>query len=150
MAWPATPVFMLGKLRPSERTINDPSFPPSPTIDYIPTNVTPISGQNVLRQIVMNGVHGVRGGLGGIGLGALDVNVPNPTVADQYRAMPTWWKVTYPLLVTASGAASLYHGYKRNNGSLGWGLGWFVLGSLFPVITPTIAVAQGFGKRKGR
>jgi hypothetical protein len=50
-------------------------------------------------------------------------------------------------LSTASMAASAYHGYKRND-SVGWALGWGFLGAVFPVITPTIAVAQGFGKRK--
>ena len=47
----------------------------------------------------------------------------------------------------ASGAASAYHGYKRNN-SIGWGVWWFIMGSMFPVITPVIGLAQGFGKRK--
>ncbi|KKN61344.1 hypothetical protein LCGC14_0522760 [marine sediment metagenome] len=51
------------------------------------------------------------------------------------------------ILSTASGAVSAYHGYKRNN-SVGWALVWFALGSFFPVITPVIAVAQGYGKRK--
>lgn len=53
---------------------------------------------------------------------------------------PVW-----ALLSTVSGAASGYHGYKRNK-SVGWAVGWFLLGSIFPVITPTIALAQGFGK----
>ena len=57
--------------------------------------------------------------------------------------IPTWYK----LLSVVSGVLSGYHGYRRNH-SIGWGIGWFALGSLFPVITPTIAVAQGFGKRK--
>jgi hypothetical protein len=52
------------------------------------------------------------------------------------------------VLSIASAALSGYHGYKRNN-SLGWGIAWFTLGGLFPVITPTIALAQGLGKRKG-
>ncbi len=153
MTWPATNVMMLGKLRASDRRINDPSFPPRPSIDYIPTNVTRMPGQNIMQQIVMNGVHGLRGGLGGIGLGLGDAATdaaPAPSVAAAYSAMPTWWKVGYPLLVTTSGALSLYHGYKRHGGSLGWGLGWFALGTLFPVVTPTVAFAQGFGKRKGR
>jgi hypothetical protein len=42
---------------------------------------------------------------------------------------------------TVSMAASAYHGYARN-GSIGWGLWWGLMGSLFPVITPTFAVAQ--------
>ena len=45
----------------------------------------------------------------------------------------------------ASVGASAYHGYKRNN-SLGWGIGWGILGGLFPILTPAIALAQGFGK----
>lgn len=48
---------------------------------------------------------------------------------------------------TASMAASAYHGYKRNR-TVGWALLWGLSGALFPIITPTIAVAQGFGKRK--
>lgn len=48
-------------------------------------------------------------------------------------------------LDVASMAASTYHGYKRNN-SVGWAIWWGLMGSLFPVITPVIAVAQGFGK----
>ena len=53
----------------------------------------------------------------------------------------------WAFLSTASMAASAYHGYKRNE-SIGWAVGWGLLGGLFPVIVPTIAVAQGFGKRK--
>lgn len=50
------------------------------------------------------------------------------------------------LLATASSAASAYHGYKRNN-STGWAIWWGLMGALFPVITPAVAIAQGFGKR---
>ena len=52
----------------------------------------------------------------------------------------------YVALSTISAILSGYHGYKRNN-SIGWAIGWFALGGIFPVITPTIAFAQGFGKR---
>jgi hypothetical protein len=51
------------------------------------------------------------------------------------------------ILSVASAAASGYHGYKRNT-SIPWGIGWFLLGGIFPVITPVIAVAQGFGQPK--
>lgn len=44
-----------------------------------------------------------------------------------------------------SAAVSGYHGYKRNN-SVGSAVGWFFLGAIFPVITPVVALAQGFGK----
>lgn len=50
------------------------------------------------------------------------------------------------VLATASMAASAYHGYKRND-SVGWALWWGLMGGLFPIITPVIAVAQGFGQK---
>lgn len=56
----------------------------------------------------------------------------------------TYWTV-WGLLSTASMAASAYHGYKRNE-SVGWALVWGLCGALFPVITPVIAVAQGYGE----
>jgi hypothetical protein len=51
------------------------------------------------------------------------------------------------ILATVSMATSAFHGYRRNQ-SIGWALAWGVMGLLLPVITPTIAVAQGFGQRK--
>jgi len=54
---------------------------------------------------------------------------------------------TMQVVMMASTGLSAYHGYKRT-GSIGWALGWGLLGGLFPVITPAIALAQGFGKRK--
>jgi hypothetical protein len=54
---------------------------------------------------------------------------------------------TWAALSTASMAASAFHGYKRNQ-SVGWALVWGAFGALFPVITPVIAVAQGYGDRK--
>jgi len=56
----------------------------------------------------------------------------------------TFWEIATPISV----GLSAYHGYKRNNGSIGWALGWGLLGGIFPVITPAIAVAEGFGKPK--
>ena len=60
----------------------------------------------------------------------------------QQTATGAFWEIAIPLSV----AASTYHGYKRHSGSLGWALGWGVLGGLFPIITPAVALAQGFGK----
>ena len=56
--------------------------------------------------------------------------------------------ILWSLLSTAGVAASAYHGYKRNN-SVGWGIAWAFLGGLVPIVTVPIAIAQGFGKRKG-
>lgn len=47
-----------------------------------------------------------------------------------------------------SGPAMAYHGFKRNNGSIGWAVVWGVFGWLLFPVTPAIAVAQGFAKPK--
>ena len=39
-----------------------------------------------------------------------------------------------------------YHGYKRNNDSIGWGIGWALLGNIFWPVTIPVSLAQGFGK----
>lgn len=74
------------------------------------------------------GIYG--NGLGGAGLGNVQTGL-----------------TIFSWLATASMAASAYHGYKRND-SIGWAVGWAILGGIFPIITPAIALAQGFGKRK--
>ncbi len=56
-------------------------------------------------------------------------------------------KWIWGVAATASMAVSAFHGYRRNQ-SVGWALWWAFMGATFPVITPVIAVAQGFGKRK--
>jgi hypothetical protein len=50
------------------------------------------------------------------------------------------------LAALASSGIGFYHGYKRNGDSFGWGLWWAFMGSIFPVITPAYAFAQGLGK----
>jgi hypothetical protein len=57
---------------------------------------------------------------------------------------PIMWAIE-----AASVGASAFHGYRRNN-SVGWAIWWGFMGALFPIITPAIALAQGFGKRAGR
>lgn len=61
----------------------------------------------------------------------------------------TGFGVSWALISGVSGLASLWHGYRRNN-ALGWGLMWGAMGVLFPVVTPVVGLAQGWGKRKGR
>lgn len=58
---------------------------------------------------------------------------------------PTWQLYRAASFVSAPVCA--YHGYKRNN-SIAWALWWSLMGGLFPIFTPVIAVAQGFGKEK--
>ncbi len=42
-----------------------------------------------------------------------------------------------------------YHGYRRNNDSVLWGLSWAAGGFVCPVVTVPFAVSQGFAKKKG-
>lgn len=75
--------------------------------------------------------------------------LPTPTSAATPPSTTTSvLRAAYGMLGAVSAAASGFHGYRRNRNSLGWGVAWFALGGMFPVITPTIAVAQGFGKVK--
>ena len=61
----------------------------------------------------------------------------------------TWdLKAVKAIAVITSAALSGFHGYRRNQ-SIPLGLAWFVAGGIFPIVTPVIAIAQGFGKRKG-
>lgn len=55
----------------------------------------------------------------------------------------------YTLASVAAVGVCAYHGYKRN-GSVGWAIGWALLGGFAPVITTAVAFAQGIGKKKGR
>jgi len=60
------------------------------------------------------------------------------------------WKAALPkingVLTVISAAACGFHGYRRNQ-SIFWSATWFVLGGIFPIITPVVALAQGFGKK---
>lgn len=49
-------------------------------------------------------------------------------------------------LATASVAVSVYHGVKRNHGSIGWGLGWGLAAAVAPIVVPVVALAQGYAK----
>jgi hypothetical protein len=92
------------------------------------------------------------GGLGLHNLGALADNgttSPSPAALDpQLRRQATTSMVIWGTVASVSGGASAYHGYKRSRGSVGAAVGWGLLGFIFPVITPAIALAQGFGKPK--
>src|SRR5258706_3519186 len=72
--------------------------------------------------------------------------VPAPTPFDLF--MTKYKSTICNVLALTSMAASTYHGYRRNK-SIGWALVWGVAAGIFPVVTPVIAVAQGYGKAKG-
>lgn len=52
------------------------------------------------------------------------------------------------VLTLSSAAVSAFHGTRRNGGSIFWGVWWFILGAVFPVVTPIVGAAQGFGQCK--
>ena len=84
---------------------------------------------------------------------ALNSGTPSiPEVVIEGRPMGDvpFYETSFWRLLSLGGAAlGAYHGYKRNN-SVGWAIGWGLLGSIFPVIVIPVAFAQGIGKRKGR
>ncbi len=103
-------------------------------------------------------VHGFGSGVGGSpdGIGASPDGIGLPplglTVQTVNESTPasTARKVIvqlYGLASIAGAGLGAYHGYKRNN-SVGWAIGWAVLGGLFPIITIPVSMAQGFGERK--
>lgn len=47
---------------------------------------------------------------------------------------------------TGASIALVYHGYKRNQGSIGWALVWGIFGGMIWPLTLPIALAQGFAK----
>jgi hypothetical protein len=74
--------------------------------------------------------------------------------ADSDGLSPTLWtpapvvRTIYSLLSLTGAVLGAYHGYKRNDDSLGWAIGWGLLGGAFPVITLPVSYAQGFGEVK--
>lgn len=74
------------------------------------------------------------------------VSTPAGPVTVMERKTSSAGSVALGILATASMAASAYHGIKRNNGSIPYGIWWGLMGTMFPVITPTIAIAQGYAK----
>jgi hypothetical protein len=87
------------------------------------------------------------------GLGATLRTLGEDPVAPQPQLVQTTnpgvqaLKVAWALASVAGGVVGAYHGYKRND-SVGWAIGWSLLGSLFPVIVIPVAYAQGIGERK--
>lgn len=71
--------------------------------------------------------------------------VPQPSAPPAKASSGSPLRTAWAVASTVSSAVSAYHGYKRND-SIGWALWWGLMGSMFPVITPTIALAEGFAK----
>lgn len=72
-----------------------------------------------------------------------------PKLAREPGAPEPAISTTAMLLSTAGTVLGAYHGYKRND-SIGWAIGWGLLGGMFPIFVLPIAAAQGFAKPAGR
>lgn len=59
------------------------------------------------------------------------------------------WIWFWTIASVAGMGSGAYHGYRRND-SVGWAIGWALLGGLFPVVTIPVSIAQGFGKPKSK
>lgn len=77
--------------------------------------------------------------------------VPTSAISNALSWLDTAGKLTSSQikggLTIAAAAANAYHGYRRNN-SIVWGVVWFACGTIFPIFTSAIALAQGFAKEK--
>jgi len=82
----------------------------------------------------------------------LDVGQQSGPGAGAHIEMPMGRLALFLSLSTISGAVSAYHGYRRERGSWGAAFGWFMLGSMFPIVTPAVAflAKPGFAKPRGR
>ena len=69
---------------------------------------------------------------------------PSTGQAAPYPYYGPWERLASGVAVAGT-ALGAYHGYKRTE-SVGWAIGWALLGGLFPFITIPVAIAQGFGK----
>lgn len=82
-------------------------------------------------------------GISALGQAADSMSTPPSPVTITVRPtgalIGAWWSLS-----TVSGILSAYHGYKRNNGNLGWALAWYLAGSALPVVVPVIAFTQGY------
>ena len=58
-------------------------------------------------------------------------------------AQPSKLSIVFQIARTAATMASAYHGYKRNNGSIKWAVGWTLVP---PVIAIPLMLAQGFAQ----
>lgn len=88
---------------------------------------------------------------GDAGLALINAGVPSAVVYEGFRlateATKIPWKTIAGVATITSAALAGFHGARRND-SVGWGVWWFTMGLIFPVFTPIVGFAQGFGKRK--
>lgn len=78
-----------------------------------------------------------------------DPAAPRPRRVDPVRQAWSGLDVTQKSVLAIHGAILLavsWHGYKRNQASIGWGLLWALGGFMCPTVTLGFALTQGFAK----
>jgi hypothetical protein len=75
---------------------------------------------------------------------------PDPLAQSIHSALTREATMIAMGIAVVSSAVSAYHGYRRHRGSVGAAIGWGFLGLLFPIITPTVALAEGYAVPKVR
>lgn len=74
-----------------------------------------------------------------------------PTTLGRTDGISIGFGTTWGVLSLLSAAVSGYHAYKRYGGEAGWTIGWTLGGAAFPIITPIVALIQGYGEpRRGK
>jgi hypothetical protein len=68
-----------------------------------------------------------------------------PQQVQQVSSVGRNLKIAFAVASVASAGACAFHGYRRNE-SVGWAIGWALLGATFPIVTVAVAMAQGFGE----
>lgn len=153
MRIPRTEYMMLGRTSFLQNPRTSPSFP-----------------QNVLRATFLNGLGCTTRMLSGLGDMATDIIDPwqgpdatsnvkdemstpampataTPPAASSGFRMSANGMMLSASLSLLSGLVSAVHGWKRDHTPIAV-FGWGTLGMMFPIITPAVALAQGYGRRR--
>lgn len=145
---------MLGGLGATGRALSGLGMAPTPTPDQLAIPMVEATYDNVGKPFPGQSAGGTPPAAFGTPMADAGVVTAEPAswVHDVYHG-GTQYKsamLGYMSLSLISGVLSAIHGWKRDKTSIAaWG--WFTLGSMFPVITPVVALSQGFAKpRRGR
>ena len=72
----------------------------------------------------------------------------SPSTPTMLQGIPESLGTIGTMLSIVGAMSGMYHGYIRNGNSLGWGIGWMAFGSLLPIISIPLSLAQGFAQQK--
>lgn len=85
----------------------------------------------------------------GLGLSVRHLGEGDQVVSNVNSGLSKTLIAVHAVASIAGATIGAYHGYRRND-SIGWAIGWSLIGSLVPYIVLPVAFAQGLGERKRR